>query len=1469
MLDWNQFRKLPGDARLNFEKLWRQLVGCRYGGYGVFREYKNMSGVEFVLELVQDCDALGRRGDKIGWQCKFPDRLELDGSISADTKRKFIESLRKCRVRLTRCFLCCQATSIHGDDKTWISEKSKEFDLSLEWQIEEHLESLFASVDNGAILKESYFGNLVLDRKELANALELSIAPVSHRYIPDVIGKTLVEEQLRHKLLERTAWDRDVPVVPEHVWYNQGKDERYARIVAALEWVGSKRRLAEERGEKYKGMLNWHLEVCRSVRQDAIACVGTFLIGVMADAGCGKTCLGISICKEIPGGRPAGAFFLARELKDGDLDSLAHTYKFRGRRANSMDEVLSILNTVGQSYSCKMPLVIDGLNESRNPAEWQSILSRLVSQVDRDYPHVLVIVTFRSGRVAGQRYNVYQNAVSDGLREAYIELCMPKQRDGSRYPVLELTRWDAQLMSPRYFSYYKIETDETTLPDVLCHPLSLSIYCLSENRERRVTKHVAQLPRLMANIFDSYVVMVAKNIVLQKAEYNITPDDVKRAIVAIGSAFLNSGRRYVRETDLRAAIEKANLAYSIDWRRVFSEEGLIVENVIAGEQLLECTYDALGGYLIAEYLLTHDVISDEWSRNELADDIAASLLMLYASRNNGAYIRERFPRVDRCVFAKHVVKLSENISGGWAEAEVIYAARTDSAVLGSAIDRCLNNLYEDNQLYGVRLLDTLLRPMKSAERDSTWGRRVLAYQEKWGVLWKESIERDDDNLILCKWLLSSTCITVRDRATHILHNIGIRKPKSVFDAIIDSLAINDAYILERMAAVGYGVAMCLNIEGEKHSRLIIDYAERIIETSLKRNAPCPCSHKWVLDALVNTVALAKYVARSHKSKILHGFRIPYKTWYNPFKCYCGIDKVVMDMVERAFDHDFKYYRLPHLIGEFNYKTGSAEYRRTKAKIAQRMYDLGYRSADFENDDRRMVDYSRHYGYVQDGYCYEPVGKKYASIAYAEMEPWAKKVNRRALVFVEDRLNKRLIRDYARGLRSYWTPYFWPKNEKFPLPLPELVVGRECGMPRWLSEGGIPDVDSILSGDIFGDGHEWILLHGFVEQEREGKYRVSHRTDGVLTTLDGIQRIEAKGAENTDYNPREYNETVYWEFPWSRQCTWNPNTGDVYGYAFIPNVQGDVEIPYCSVSTGSRNEPSREDVSRFAYLPDLHVIRTLGLKPSSADLNWYDSNGKVATRFYCKPGRFNREDLDDYQLLYIRRDLLEKYVRIRGLKFIQRCFGERYPGMALVDEDINYSSKTGITYQEKEFAYIRRPIGDVPTIETGVEAANRVIAQCSNIKVVVDVGGVCMRDNEQEDDSFSIWPSGRFAADDIMFKESSAAKFYGCLTSDKDKFIQARVLFLRDKRSVFVLNDGLRSLDASLKKSLVVALRTMLKYPKSSLWYVSWLTKKLYSYIRAKYRQVRDRNKRPLSEIPFSLDDLCVPTDEAVNGASRD
>ena len=57
------------------------------------------------------------------------------------------------------------------------------------------------------------------------------------------------------------------------------------------------------------------------------------------------------------------------------------------------------------------------------------------------------------------------------------------------------------------------------------------------------------------------------------------------------------------------------------------------------------------------------------------------------------------------------------------------------------------------------------------------------------------------------WTLTSTVRRLRDQATRALYWFGRVDPEGLFELTIDSLAVNDAYVGERMLAASYGVVM--------------------------------------------------------------------------------------------------------------------------------------------------------------------------------------------------------------------------------------------------------------------------------------------------------------------------------------------------------------------------------------------------------------------------------------------------------------------------------------------------------------------------------------------------------------------------------------------------------------------------------------------------------------------------------------
>ncbi len=106
--------------------------------------------------------------------------------------------------------------------------------------------------------------------------------------------------------------------------------------------------------------------------------------------------------------------------------------------------------------------------------------------------------------------------------------------------------------------------------------------------------------------------------------------------------------------------------------------------------------------------------------------------------------------------------------------------------------------------------------MAVADRDLRWTEwlrrthddvlRDLAHLEQ---RWRARQVRAGDRLRArwVMWTLTSTVRWLRDQATRALYWFGRVDPQGLFELTIDSLAVNDAYVGERMLATAYGVVM--------------------------------------------------------------------------------------------------------------------------------------------------------------------------------------------------------------------------------------------------------------------------------------------------------------------------------------------------------------------------------------------------------------------------------------------------------------------------------------------------------------------------------------------------------------------------------------------------------------------------------------------------------------------------------------
>jgi hypothetical protein len=451
MLDWSKFEQIPGGAERNFELLCRSLVRLRYSAFGEFAELKNQPGVEFHLQLSSDCNSLGKSGQWFGWQCKWFD-LKKDGALTASQKKQIVHSLsetRKHLPHLTDWVLCVHEPPTKADQKWFKSLRGTGktgFPRRLHLWHAVDLETRL--VGEAELLRQAYFGDLILTPETLANQHDISVAPIKQRWLPECHQPVKEEHDIRRMLGEQGAWEAmqriaddlkkcvvevkcepftksDPLFAAQHTFIMTATaieqllrdshsalsrmdfEELRGLLVAPRPDITSEsvsplpRRMRNRRLFRQVYATNAIDDMRQGFRllNEVRDLTCETMVAVIAEAGGGKTHLAAQVtAPDERTHRPAGMFFQARELQHGhDLNSLAAKITIQGKPVQSMEALLAALNAAGQRASRRLPLVLDGLNEAEDPRDWKRLLAILRVLLQR-HRYVLCVCTLRSGR---------------------------------------------------------------------------------------------------------------------------------------------------------------------------------------------------------------------------------------------------------------------------------------------------------------------------------------------------------------------------------------------------------------------------------------------------------------------------------------------------------------------------------------------------------------------------------------------------------------------------------------------------------------------------------------------------------------------------------------------------------------------------------------------------------------------------------------------------------------------------------------------------------------------------------------------------------------------------------------------------------------------------------------------------------------------------------------------------------------
>lgn len=1303
--NWDVFSELPGAVDGNFEMLCRSLVHRHYGRFGRFKQLANQPGVEFHLQLTESCD-LGTPPRWIGWQCKWYG-LENGKNLGATRRSRIIEGIEKTRQHVpgvTDWKLWTHHTLTKGDQEWFFAlEKDRFPEFKLELLTATDIEELL--VGPGALLRETYFGELVLTPTLLAEQHRLAAAPFKPRYQPEVHIVVGAEEKVLRSLGGQSAWESlnelsgalkrnctdidsltgqlkpeikaevelllarstglsdlldslhaargkgDFDAVQQMLATNPELPVRYDRLLSKL-------RGARSAGAPLAANLVADVHAVSSALRSLERSIGVRAFAVLAAAGEGKSELAVKMT-EADGEFPGGVLLLGKNLHAGQgLDDLVSAFKISGRPVESFDRLVEAVDAAGQRAGKRIPIIIDGLNEAEDPRRWRDELSR-TDELLKDFPYVLLVVT---------------------LRNEFAQMCLPEEFLQVEHKGFQE---DPQTAIDKYFEYYKIDGIDADLPiEFLQHPLALRIFCEVANSKRQHVVGVEALPSSLASLFEAHFDKVAARVAeLLPAAHRIHQEEVQDALLTIAGLLWESNARSVEFQAARTAVRDFG-PWNVSVIRALESEGVLVRTTSeAGGQGIAFSYDLIAGHMMARHLLGKPDLA-QWLQSEdgraqfqfresgshtFAYDVFWALVGLYPPRTDRRQLWQELSDENLIMNALLLTVQADPRHIGRETVERFARAMQESKQFAQiAFTRLWRTRAARAHPYDMDFLHGVLLAMPNTQRDLFWTEWVRERSEEveddfkfLSTRWKSGDldEREIRRARWVMWTLTSTSRRLRDVATKTLYEFAAKRPAEFFRLAVEAITVSDPYVPERMFAAAYGAALTTwwDINAVEMREALPRVAREIYQAMFAPGATHPIWHALYQQYCLGTIAIARMVDPTCFSEDEADLLLPpFSHLPSPFQNMPQYPPEVIERAKRAaIGMDFGNYTIGRLIpGRSNYNYDNPEYQRVLPAIVSRMLALGYDPEQFEAIDGNMNSGAR---IGNDKHKVDRYGKKYGWIAYFEM--WGV------------RYAQGLITDErkARPSDADIDPTFPLEAVRINLQLPDLFSSQPTGASDWVVRGPQPDYRSILEiteiDDVMGP---WVLLDGFLEQNAPADDRqvftflrgvlVDSGEVGPLCTL--FSSLEYPGNSAIPEEPSFYY-TYAGEMPFS----------SIPG-APVANEQEDDSAEYMvSVDRGSNNSVTVDiPVQKYAWegyhsvvnqasgasLPSKRLCEALNLRYRANKWDLYDVSGVAS--LYREVGEYGSQISGSFS--YLRGDLLNRYLTQSGKVLVWLMWGER-------------------------------------------------------------------------------------------------------------------------------------------------------------------------------------------------------------------
>ncbi len=609
-----------------------------------------------------------------------------------------------------------------------------------------------------------------------------------------------------------------------------------------------------------------------------------------------------------------------------------------------------------------------------------------------------------------------------------------------------------------------------------------------------------------------------------------------------------------------------------------------------------------------------------------------------------------------------------------------------------------NHPFHSGKLYGY------LSGMSMPDRDWQWTeylrahygsptvRRLLAWAEQLNAA-EMSMESAKELLVVFSLLLSTVVRKDRDIATKALMQIGVIHSRALFEHVMQTLEFNDPYVSERVLAAAYGVVMS-NVDGAGSATFrphLGWVARQLFNKMFRPGAPYATAHILRRDYALGIIGLARRAGCFNPSAAAARYlRRPFRQIPSPFRDLSAPSTEAMEATKHVIHMDFGNYTIGRLVpNRNNYDDKNPVYKRLRAQIEQRIYELGYRQELFAKIDNSIAGRPPYDG---DRGKVDRYGKKYSWIAYFEMYGLREAAGELSETKLEERCSDADI-----------DPSFPRTPRSWNAPMPDLFGDTSQSSDGWVAGDFTPDFSSLLVVNEINEAQgPWILLEGFVHADRKNLDReIFTFLRGLLVSGDDVARLRrmflsaeypgnhaipdggdeyylyageagrsnrfasellAPGGRYRRQMRDAFERTVQVK---TRKRTEPTKIGIKVGgtdtefsigadsrYRRIPGVS--IELPARGFAWESYHSPLN-DFSGFDFLAP-SIIQRLELSTRDREIDFRDSEGCLASIYRQSPG--DSRNRNYFKTLYVRRDLLERYLRKTRQELVWCNWGER-------------------------------------------------------------------------------------------------------------------------------------------------------------------------------------------------------------------